>query len=159
MAEELTDLEKYLIQKIKSSYDYWQGYANIFEQKEREIEEKKKEVFKIFKESPDTDEAKRLLTFIQYDYQNHLADLKNIVTKLLALYNLADTLKLTDQFTESLNNKMQKVKSTEKGETFIFDDNKLVERIEGERDKFLKSMQENPFYKDAMEMVSKKFDD
>lgn len=158
MDSKLTDFEKYLITKVRSDYDYWQGYANLFESKEKEINDRKEEVFKLFKDSPDSDEAKKAMMFIQYDYQHHIEDLKAILYKLTALYTMADTLKLTDQFTDSLNAKMQKIKDTEKKNTFIFDDNKLKERVEGEREKFLNSLPKDPRFNAILSSVIKEID-
>ena len=158
MEEKLTDLEKYLIIKIKSDFDYWQGYANVFQGKEKEFADNKEKIAKLFKESPDTEEAKRALLFAQYDYQFHQNDLKDIMIKLVALYNLADALNLTDQFTESLNQKMQRLKELDKKNVFVLDNGRLEEREKGNREKYLKEMESNPLYKDVMQFVSSKLD-
>jgi hypothetical protein len=148
-----TKLEQYLINKIKTDFDYWQGYVNEFTDREKEFAEKRTAIVEALKKDPNRQDSKDALTFIQYDYNNHLKDLNLLVTQLLSLYKVADAMDLTDNFTESLNQKMQRVLSEEPKPVFIFDNKTLVERVKGGREKHLEEIAKSPFHEEILNMV------
>lgn len=150
--------EEFLVKKIKSDFDYWQGYLNIFEEKQKEFETNRKEIANIMKEDPKGEAAKASLLYMQYDYANHLDDLRQMGQQLTALYKVADSLSLTEQFTDSLNKKMQKVLDVERKHTFVYEKGRFEEREKGKRKNFVDTIEDNPMYKEMLEIISNKLE-
>lgn len=150
--------EQFLVKKIIADYDYWQGYLNIFEEKQKEFETNKKEIANIMREDPQGEAAKASLLYMQYDYANHLDDLRQMNQQLTALYKVADSLNLTDQFTDSLNKKMQKVLDVERKHVFVYEKDKFEEREKGKRKEFVENIENNPMYKEILDIISNKLE-
>lgn len=150
--KKVSKIERHIIDKIKRDYDYWQGYVNEVEDRNKEIEDKKKSLIQELKENPDSQTSQDAVIYLNYDYHNYMKDLRILSTRLTELYRIADEMELTEHFNESLNNKMQKILGNESELTFVYDKGKLVERVKGERDKKFKEIKET-FYDDMVNII------
>jgi hypothetical protein len=152
--KEISKEAEFLIKKIVTDFQYWQAYLNIFQEKEKEFGDKKNDITRQLKENPNSEQAKDAMIFIQYSYEKHLSDLRLLLNQLIGMYKVAEALDLTTHFTDSLNEKMQRAMDAEGNKcTFFVDGKKLEERIKGGRDKFVKEFEQNPMYKQVMQMV------
>lgn len=150
--KEINKTEKYIIDKIKRDYEYWQGYVNEVEERNKEIETKKEALAKELRENPNSQVSEDTIMYLNYDYHSYMKDLKTIITRLTELYRIADEMNLTSNFNDSLNNKMQKILGDEPELTFVYDNGKLIERVKGERDKKVKEIKEF-LYDDMVNIV------
>lgn len=135
---------EYLISETKAKYQYWQKYANIFEEKVKDINKSKGEVAKMMMERPDSEEAKAALLFAQYDYNMHRNDINSLLRQYLVYYRICRDLDITDQFTESQNTKSIKVVDDIENQTFFVDGENLEEVVKGGRKEFLDRIENNP---------------
>ena len=75
----LDNMVLYLINQTKGKYQYWQKYANIFEDRVKEIDKSKEDIAKMMMDKPDSEETKAALLFAQYDYSMHRQDLNKLL--------------------------------------------------------------------------------
>lgn len=153
MSEKI-NLENHLVIKIKSLYNTWQGFANIVEQNISQIEQSKKDIASKLMSDPDSEDMLKAFEAIQYEIPIQIQDKRILETELIYLYSLADELGITDQFTESLNEKMQKLVSDKPNTKYILIEGKLEERVRGEKDRYIEEVKNSPTFKTILKLIT-----
>src|SRR5690606_5511006 len=151
---EKNNLEKHLVIKIKSLYNTWQGFANIVEQNISQIEQSKKDIASKLISDPDSEDMLKAFEAIQYEIPIQMQDKRSLETEFIHLYSLADEFGITDQFTESLNEKMQKLISDKPNTKYVLIDGKLEERVKGEKDKYIEEVKNSPTFKTVLKLIT-----